>query len=137
MRPLRIFISSVQQEFAKERLALRNWLRSDPLMRRFFEPFIFEDVPAVDRRADEVYLDEVVSCDVYIGLFGKDYGYEDKDGISPTEREFNKATEQHKTRLIFIKSMDLQDCHSKMQALVRRVDGVCVATLLLCVVAGY
>lgn len=77
MKPLRIFISSVQQEFREERLALRDWLRNDPLMRRFFESFLFEDVPAVDRRADEVYLDEVTACDIYVGLFGNDYGYED------------------------------------------------------------
>jgi len=62
MKPLRIFISSVQKEFSTERIALRDWLRNDALMHRFFEPFLFEDVPAADRRADEVYLDEVAGC---------------------------------------------------------------------------
>ena len=56
---MRIFISSAQKEFAEERAALRDFLRGDALMRRFFEPFLFEEVPAADRRADEVYLDEV------------------------------------------------------------------------------
>ena len=46
MTPLRIFISSVQKEFAAERTALRDFLRGDALMRRFFEPFLFEDLPA-------------------------------------------------------------------------------------------
>ena len=59
MTPLRIFVSSVQKEFAAERTALRDFLRGDALMRRFFEPFLFEDLPAADRRADAVYLDEV------------------------------------------------------------------------------
>jgi ATP-dependent DNA helicase RecG len=63
---LRIFISSVQKEFVAERAALRDYLRGDPLMRRFFEPFFFEDVPAADHHADEVYLDEVARCDVYL-----------------------------------------------------------------------
>ncbi len=49
MTPLRIFISSVQTEFAQEREALRDYLRGDPLMRRFFEVFLFEDVPASGR----------------------------------------------------------------------------------------
>ena len=31
---LRIFISSVQKEFAKERAALRDYLRGDALLRR-------------------------------------------------------------------------------------------------------
>lgn len=56
---LLIFVSSVQKEFAGERKALREFLRGDPLLRRFFDIFLFEDVPAVDRRADEVYLNEV------------------------------------------------------------------------------
>ena len=84
MKPLRIFISSVQKEFASERLALRDYLAGDPLMRRFFEVFLFEDVPASDRRADDLYLDEVTRCNIYLGLFGNDYGFEDEKGVSPT-----------------------------------------------------
>ena len=80
---LRIFISSVQKEFAKERAALRDYLRGDALLRRFFEAFLFEEVPAADRRADELYLDEVGRCDVYVGLFGNDYGFEDARAFPP------------------------------------------------------
>ena len=54
MTPIRIFISSVQREFAREREQLRVYLRGDPLMRHFFEVFLFEDVSASDRRPDEV-----------------------------------------------------------------------------------
>ena len=50
MNPIRIFISSVQREFAQERQVLRDYLRGDPLMRRFFDVFLFEDVPALDSR---------------------------------------------------------------------------------------
>ena len=67
MNRIRIFISSVQREFAEERKALRDYLRGDPLMRRFFDVFLFEDVPALDRRPDAVYLDEVEQSDVYWG----------------------------------------------------------------------
>jgi len=123
MTPIRIFISSVQKEFAAERAALRDYLRGDALMRRFFEPFQFEDVPAADRRADEVYLDEVEACDLYLGLFGDDYGYEDADGLSPTEREFELATTLHKPRLIFVKGEKDNTKHPKMQALIRRAGG--------------
>ena len=99
MTPIRIFISSVQREFAREREQLRVYLRGDPLMRRFFEVFLFEDVPASDRRLDEVYLGEVERCDIYVGLFGRDYGSEDGPlGVSPTEREFDRATELERHR---------------------------------------
>ncbi len=70
MIPLRIFISSVQNEFAQEREALRDYLREDALLRRFFDAFLFEDAPASDQRPDELYLDEVERCDLYVGLFG-------------------------------------------------------------------
>jgi len=120
MTPLRLFISSVQKEFAAERAALRDYLHGDPLLRRFFEPFLFEDVPAADRRADEVYLEEVQRCDIYVGLFGAQYGFEDGDGVSPTEREFDAATRGNKHRLIFVKGADDSARQPKMQALVRR-----------------
>lgn len=54
MNPIRIFISSVQTEFRQEREALRDYLHGDPLMRRFFDVFLFEDVPALDRRPQEL-----------------------------------------------------------------------------------
>ena len=65
-----IFISSVQKEFKKERSALRNYICGDALLSKFFDVFLFEDLPASDRRADEVYLEEVRGCNIYLGLFG-------------------------------------------------------------------
>jgi ATP-dependent DNA helicase RecG len=43
MMLIRFFISSMQREFTSERAALRDHLRGDALMRRFFEVFLFED----------------------------------------------------------------------------------------------
>ena len=122
MNPIRIFISSVQREFAQERAALRDYLRGDPLMRRFFDVFLFEDVPALDRRPDSLYLDEVRQSDLYVGLFGSDYGSEDADGISPTEREFDQATASGVHRLIFVKGTDDSIRQPKMQALIRKAQ---------------
>jgi len=120
MTPIHIFISSVQKEFTKERKALRDYLRGDALMRRFFEVFLFENAPAADRKTDAVFLQEVERCDIYVGLFGNDYGYEDAKGISPTEREFLLATKLDKTRLIFVKGTDDQHRNPKMQKLIRK-----------------
>jgi ATP-dependent DNA helicase RecG len=115
MKKRRVFISSVQKEFEVERAALRDYLNSDPLLRRFFDVFLFEDLPASDHRTDEVYLDEVAACDLYVGLFGNEYGYEDEAGVSPTEHEFNRATELGRTRLIYVKGADDKVKHPKMQ----------------------
>ncbi|UUX93144.1 ATP-binding protein [Methanoplanus endosymbiosus] len=119
----------MQTEFAEERVTLRDYLRGDALMRRFFEVFVFEDVPATDRHPDRLYLDEVEKCDIYIGLFGTQYGsvYEDNlnlkpSGKSPTEQEFDRATELGKYRLIYIRGRDNAGRHPKMQALISRVE---------------
>ena len=122
MNHIRIFISSVQKEFAQERETLRDYLRSDPLMRRFFDVFLFEGVPALDRRPDALYLDEVEQSDLYVGLFGNDYGSEDADGISPTEREFDHATASGVQRLIFVRGRNDNDRQPKMQALIQKVQ---------------
>jgi len=122
MTPIRIFISSVQREFARERAQLRDYLRGDPLMRRFFEVFLFEDIPASDRQPDEVYLGEVERCDIYVGLFGNEYGFEDAQGVSPTEREFDRATELDKHRLIFVIGADHGERHPRMLDLIARAQ---------------
>ena len=121
MTPLRVFISSVQGEFAEERATLRDYIRSDALIRRFFEVFLFEDVPASDRRPAQLYLDEVERCDIYVGLFGLDYGNEDEEGVSPTDREFDCATAVGAHRLVFVKGTD-DARHPKMQALIRKAQ---------------
>jgi len=116
----RIFISSVQKELQIERRAVKDFVRNDPLLLRFFEVFLFEDLPAQDRRADDVYLAEAGRSDIYVGLFGNDYGFEDDDGLSPTEREFDEATTRGKIRLIFVKGADDKDRHPKMRKLIRK-----------------
>ena len=115
-----IFVSSVQKELAVERRALRDFVESDPLLRRFFKVFLFEALPASDRRADAVYLDEVDRCGVYVGLFGNEYGWAEGDAKSPTELEFDRATAQGKPRLIFVKGTDDKARHPRMAALIRR-----------------
>lgn len=117
-----IFLSSVQKEFATERRALRDFLQGDPLLRRFFEPVLFEDLPASDRRADDLYLHLVDRCELYVGLFGSEYGSVDADGISPTEREFQRAGERGKTRLIFLKAADDTSRDPRMLALIRQAE---------------
>jgi len=115
---IKIFISSVQKEFAKERKALRDYLRGDPLLRRFFDVFLFEDLPARDQRADSVYLEEVRYSDIYLALFGNQYGIPDKKGFSPTHREFNEATRLGKDRLVYVKGATDENRQPKMKALI-------------------
>ena len=122
MKRIRIFISSVQSEFTQERIMLSQYIRTDALLGKFFETFIFEDVPANEASPQQVYLSEVEMSDIYLGLYGNKYGYEDADGVSPTEREYDRAAELHKTRLIFIKSLEEEKRHPKETALIQKVE---------------
>ena len=74
----------------------------------------------MDRSAQCAYIGEVKACDIYIGLYGRDYGYEDEEGVSPTEREYDAATENHKYRLVFLKQV--AERHPKEAAFIRKVE---------------
>ncbi|MFH1974906.1 MAG: ATP-binding protein [Pseudomonadota bacterium] len=116
---LKVFISSVQKEFQQVRLDLKAFLMGDAVLHRFIaEVFLFEELPAKDHRADQVYIEEVKRCDIYLGIFGYDYGNEDRDGISPTEREYVYAGKHRKTRLIYVWGSDEKKRAPKMRQLV-------------------
>ena len=101
MKVIRVFISSVQRVFAKERRLFCDYIRTDALLGRFFSPFIFEDMPASEVSAQKAYLAQAVECHIYLGILGKQYGFEDDEGISPTEREYDTATAHFAHRLIY------------------------------------
>jgi hypothetical protein len=93
MHKYKVFISSVQSEFSKERQLVFDFIHNDELMGQYFEPFIFEQIVAQDANPRQLYLDEASSCQVYLLLMGKKYGNVLPDGISPTEKEYQAAGE--------------------------------------------
>jgi len=117
-----IFISSVQSELLPERQELYDFIQGETLLRQFFDAFLFEKLPAIDQRPDEAYLDRVVMSEIYLGVFGNEYGREAEDGLSSTEREFNKATEMGKYRIILVKGNDDEARHPKMRSLIQRAE---------------
>ncbi|MBW1852009.1 MAG: DUF4062 domain-containing protein [Deltaproteobacteria bacterium] len=103
----RLFISSVQKELAEERRAVKDFITNDPLLSRFVsDVFLFEDIPAGDRKPDDIYLEEVEQCDIYLAILGNKYGWKNENGKSPTELEFDHATKTHRERLVFVKGND-------------------------------
>lgn len=126
MAKKKIFISSVQAEFAEERKALHEYIVSDPLLGKFFEPFLFELLPAIDQGIETVYLREVEYCDIYLGILGKNYGFENENGISPTELEFDHATKHHKTRLLFLSAHSRSERHPKEEKFILKAQKVLV-----------
>ncbi len=116
----RVFISSVQSEFAEERIRLVEYIRKDALLGLFFEPFIFEEVHACDSAPQGVYLNEVKECDIYVGLLGRRFGFELDSGMSATESEYELATKLQKTRLVFLKEVGRRE--TKEARFVARVE---------------
>ncbi len=118
---IRIFVSSVQKELAEERRAVKDFIQGDPLLRRFVaDVFLFEDTPARDRQPDNIYLAEVEHRDIYLGLFGYEYGWKNADGKSPTELEFDHATKTGRERLVFVKADDDKARDPDMAKLIRK-----------------
>lgn len=116
----RIFISSVQKEFAEERRMLAEYIHHDPLLGVFFEVFLFEETPACDVTAPEVYLPEVAASDIYLGILGAEYGNVRGRGRSPTEREYDAATAGGKERLVFVRRGVDRD--PRQERFVRRIQ---------------
>ena len=116
-----LFISSVQKELTEERRAVKNFITHDPLLSKFIsDVFLFEDIPARDRKPDDIYLSEVEQRDIYLAILGNEYGWQNKDGKSPTELKFEHATKTHRERLIFVKGNDDKAREPEMARLVTR-----------------
>ena len=117
----KIFISGVQKELKIERRAIKDFIFNDPLCRRYFEAFLFEDIAATGRRPDKVYLNEIKKSAVYIGLFANEYGAQNARGVSSTEDEFDYATVLNISRLVFIRNTDGKR-HPKMAKLISKAE---------------
>jgi len=110
----RIYVSSTfidLEDYRKEvSLALRRLGHEDVAM----EYYVAEDRRPLDRS-----LDDVTSCDVYVGIFAWRYGYVPKTGNpeqrSITELEYRRALAGGKTCLIFVISEDAPWPRAKME----------------------
>jgi len=70
----RVFLSSVQREFAAERAMLAERFASNALFREHFELLAFERMPAASFSAEENYLGEVKASKICLFLIGKSHG---------------------------------------------------------------
>ena len=122
MEKIRVFISSVQKEFVEERQALYKHFSDNALLNNFFEPVMFEKLAAASKAPDKVYLKEVENSQLYLMMLGAEYGYEDKNGLSPTEIEYNHAQSLNKDSLAFIKGKGTLNRHDKENILISKIQ---------------
>ena len=109
MRKYKIFVSGVQKELRLERRAIKDFIKGDILLSEYFDVFLFEDAPAKSKSAKNLYLDEVIKSDIYLGILGRKYGAPTIGALSPTEAEFRQAKAKHKEILIYIKGPSTAD----------------------------
>ena len=122
MPKYKVFISSVQSEFASERQRVFDFIRNDELMGQYFEPFIFEQIVAQDTNPRQLYLDEASKCQVYLLLVGQRYGNALPGELSPTEKEYQAAGEGNAYRVAFIKDLDNQQREESEERFFRKVQ---------------
>jgi ATP-dependent DNA helicase RecG len=118
----KVFLSNVQKEFAQKREALHRHLLSDLVLQLFFEPVLFEKLPALSQQPQKVYLKEVTLADLFLILIVESYSFETATGISPTELEYNLAQEEAVFSLAFIKNDTDEPRHPKETALLRKIQ---------------
>jgi GNAT superfamily N-acetyltransferase len=90
--PLLVFISSAQEEFRKERRVCVDAIQSLVLTR----PWAFEYAPASADALEASYLRKVDQCDIFVALIGCDL-------TASVDKEWKRATEEGKRRLVFVK----------------------------------
>ena len=122
MQKLKVFISSVQSEFAKERDILYQHFLTDALLSSFFEPVTFENLSANCQAPNIVFIEKVKQSQLYLALLGQEYGNEDKNGISATELEYTQARIQHIDCLAFIKGKSSIERHEKEKKFISKIQ---------------
>lgn len=122
MSKYKVFISSVQSEFANERQRVYEFICQDELMGQYFEPFIFEQIAAQDTNPRQLYLEEASSCQVYLLLMGQWYGNAQAGELSPTEKEYLAAGEGNAYRVAFIKDLDNLQREEREERFFRKVQ---------------
>lgn len=101
---LKVFVSSNIEEFKEERKLLHQEILQDPILGRFVEPYLFEFDAAKSQTADNVFINEVEHCDIYIGLIGSQYGDIYRHGFSATEYEYDTYISKKADAYIFVKN---------------------------------
>ena len=102
MKPVRIFISSVQKELELERAAVAGLISTDPFLLQHGVPVLFEKEPPPPRPASKPYLAALKGCQAYVLMIANEYGGADGE-ISATHHEYRLAQELKLPTVVFLK----------------------------------
>jgi hypothetical protein len=111
----RVFISSVMASLREERRAAAEAIRALGAT-----PVWFEEFGGRDQDAEQAYLSEVASSDVYVGILGTRYGRQDPaTGYSATHAEYREALERGLRVSVWV--LDVDDMEGHQQSFLEEV----------------
>jgi ATP-dependent DNA helicase RecG len=102
MKPIRIFISSVQKELERERAAVAGLISTDPFLLQYCIPSLFEKEPPPPRLSHKTYLATLKACNAYILIIANEYGTPDGE-MSATHQEYRLAQKLKLPTVVFLK----------------------------------
>lgn len=105
----KVFISSNQTEFEKERQYIKKQFEEDYFLKSLFDVFLFENSPASGLSPETTFFKEVRNSDIYIGLIGSNYGAVKENGLSATEEEYDAFHISNKNSFFYIKNTNNRD----------------------------
>jgi tetratricopeptide (TPR) repeat protein len=112
-QPLSLFISSKMAEMQKERYTVQEALAAYRMHGWLWE----KDAGARPEPIQSTYLKEVEACDIYIGLFWKEYG-------EYTIEEYQHAHKYHKPSLIYVKQVDIEQRDQRLVSFLKEINRV-------------
>jgi predicted HTH transcriptional regulator len=105
MKPLRIFISSVQKELELERAAVAGLISTDPFLLQHCVPVLYEKEPPPSCPSRKPYLAALQACQAYVLMIANEYGSVEGE-ISATHEEYRLAQELKLPTVVFLKGGD-------------------------------
>jgi len=117
MKPIRIFISSVQKELEMERAAVAALISTDPFLLQHCVPVRFDKEPPPPRPTHKPYLAALKSCQAYVLILANEYG--DPAGkLSATHEEYRLAQKLKLPSVVFLKGATDDSRKPEVKALI-------------------
>jgi hypothetical protein len=109
---IRVFISSKQVELREDRLIVANTINSLHNM----QAVMAEDWVPQRQDVHQVYLQDVLRCPIYLGLFWKVFS-------APTVREYEAAlSNRHTEILVYLKESPEAEREDSLRSLIKRFE---------------
>lgn len=109
---LKVFVSSTVEELKDSRAVVR-----EAIEHFHFIPLMCEDWGANTEGVRKTYLTEVGACDIYIGIFWKEYS-------KATEEEYQEAKKHGKEILIYVKKEVVEHRDDKLKKLLSEIGNL-------------